>query len=154
MARMTRQSAAFLTLMTTGLTVVALPPSARSPSGAQVTNSAAFTSGAGNQNPNLDNGAQGSDSYTCYSGGWQNYPDESKWVSFNSMWEANQSLINQGCSSVGASPENTPEQTQAIHDGILQVSQASLVDPRFPLAIVIQEVSGVHIVYRHGRATN
>jgi hypothetical protein len=110
------------------------------PAGAQVTNPAAFSSGAGTNSPDLNTGVSGSDTYTCYSGGWQSYPDQSKWVSFSSMWNANKAAMTSGCSGLGVTPENTAGQVGQVYNSILQVSAASLVDPRFILAIILQEV--------------
>jgi hypothetical protein len=122
---------------------VPAPQSGTGPTSAQVTNAAAFSSGAGTQSPNLNAGATGSGSYTCYSGGAQNFPDQSKWVSFADMFNANKQAMTTGCSGLGVQPEDTEEQIGQIYNAILQVSTASLVDPRFGLAIIMQEVCQV-----------
>lgn len=124
-------------------------PAPQSPTGAgdaQVTNYAAFNSGAATNSTNLNDGGSGSDTYTCYSGGRQSYPDHSKWASFSSMWNANKQAMASGCSSLGVSPENTAEQVGEIYNAILQVTATSFVDPRFILAIIMQEVCHIILV--------
>jgi hypothetical protein len=86
---------------------------APSSGGAQVTNGHGFDTGAGNSNNgNVDdgNGNGAIDAYTCYSGGWQNYPDSSKWISFQDMWNSNVGAMMQGCSALGLSPDDTQDQ--------------------------------------------
>lgn len=133
------QSKIYLTLFIASRLTLAIPTANAGPTGAQVTNAEAFTSGAGNKEPNLGEGAAGTDSYTCYTGGWQSFPDKSKWVSFTSMFDANKPLMKSRCAGLGVDA-NTDAQIENIHDAILEVAKASLIDPRFGLAIVIQEV--------------
>lgn len=116
--------------------------------GATVTNDDAFTTGAGNKNnaQTSDGIGAGADEYNCYSGGWQNYPDKSKWVSFDDMFNANKPAMAQGCSDLGLSPDDTGNQIGWIYNALQSVSEASLVDHRFLLATVMQESIGcVHV---------
>lgn len=125
-------------LICSGLTL-AIPATNVGQGGVQVTNPAAFTSGAGNKDISLNTGAAASDSYTCHSGGWQSFPDNTKWVSFAAMFDANKPLMKSGCGGLNVAAD-TDEQIGQLYNAILQVSKASLVDPRFGLAIIMQEV--------------
>lgn len=115
------------------------------PENAQVTSNQAFNTGAGNtDNGNIFDGngnGAGSDSYTCYYGGWENYPPSSSWVEFDAMFNANKPAMFTGCGALGLSPEDTDEQVGQIWNAIQQIAEASLVDHRFILATIMQEVS-------------
>ena len=126
--------------MATSLTL-AIPTSGTNtgPTSAQVTSQAAFSSGAGNNKVNLNAGVPGNDVYTCYSGGWQNFPDQSKWLSFTDMFNNNKPLMKSGCSGLGVQAD-TDDQVGYVYNAIMEVSKASLVEPRFILAIIMQEV--------------
>lgn len=125
---------------------MAAPTANDSPTSAQVTSDAAFKSGVATRvDPELDSGVTGSDTFQCYSGKAENFPTSEKWVSFNSMWKSNAAKIQSGCKA------NTPTQTEYIHDAILKVAKASLIDPRVGLAVVMQEVSTfMKLLYGHG----
>jgi hypothetical protein len=112
------------------------------PTTAIVASSQAFTSGAGNiQNANTsDSNVTGANVYNCYSGPAQNYPSKNQWISFDAMWNANLATLGRGCAVFGVSPENTAAQIQDIYNSIQQVAETSLVDHRFILAIIMQEV--------------
>jgi len=71
--------------------------------------------------------------YHCYEGILASYPAMSTWLSFDSLWAANQDTI---------STQNADNQSIVglIHDAIIKVSSESTVDARFILAIVLQEV--------------
>jgi len=115
------------------------------PSSAQVTNSAAFTSGAGNtNNANIYDGTGngGSDSYTCFYGSWTSFPPSSEWIEFDDMFNANKPAMAEGCSDLGISPDDSGEQIGQIWNAIQQVAEASLVDHRFILATIMQESIG------------
>lgn len=136
----------FTLLMASGLTLALPQASSNStsstssgPSGAQVTSQAAFSSGAGNNNADLSAGVAGSDSYTCYNGGWQNFPDHSKWVSFTDMFNSNKASMKSQCSGLNTTAD-TDDQIGYVYNAIMEVSKASLVDPRYILATVMQEV--------------
>ncbi|KAL7930650.1 hypothetical protein V8C35DRAFT_131997 [Trichoderma chlorosporum] len=130
-------------------------PRVSNPSTQKVTSSAAFSSGAGNNNnANIFDGTgnRGSDTYKCYSGGWQNFPPQSEWVEFDAMWNYTKNAMASSCADLGigicgktgsaSAPGNTGEQTGLIWNAIQQVAQASLVDHRFILATIMQESIG------------
>lgn len=131
-------------------TTLAAPLDARgsstSPANAKVTLAAAFTSGAGNKEPNstISTGVgKGTDTYTCYSGAWQSFPPSSKWVSFDAMWNKSTTYLKESCANTGAfGAGDSPTQIQNMYNSILSVASASLVDPRFIYATILQESSG------------
>lgn len=55
-------------------------------------------------------------------------------------WDANKDSIGKSC--IAPIPQNSAEETQFIHDGILSESKASGVDARYILAVVMQESHG------------
>ncbi|KAG4034284.1 hypothetical protein MFRU_003g02540 [Monilinia fructicola] len=120
--------------------------SSSSPTNAKVTLAAAFTSGAGNKDPNSTLSAgvgKGTDTYKCYSGDWQSFPPSSRWVSFDAMWNKSTTYLKESCANTGAfGSGDSPAQIQSMYDSILSVASASLVDPRFIYAIILQESSG------------
>ncbi|KAF2719125.1 hypothetical protein K431DRAFT_287008 [Polychaeton citri CBS 116435] len=83
--------------------------------------------------------------YNMYSGdgsvssGW---PGQGDWVDFESMWSANlEALISKSCSQFGVD-ENSDEENADIKSSINSVASSAGVDPRFILAIVVQESKG------------
>jgi hypothetical protein len=56
------------------------------------------------------------------------------------MWSANLVALGQGCAAFGVSPENTAAQNQEIYECIHAIAETTLVDRRFVLAAVTQEV--------------
>ncbi|KAJ2982947.1 hypothetical protein NQ176_g1050 [Zarea fungicola] len=73
------------------------------------------------------------------SAGW---PAQSDWASFDSMWTANlNNVISKSCSSFGQA-NNSPAESADLKSAILSVAQSSSIDPRFILAIVMQESNG------------
>ncbi|KAK1248994.1 hypothetical protein MKX08_007214 [Trichoderma sp. CBMAI-0020] len=136
------------------LTFTSLALAVSNPSGQKVTSSAAFSSGAGNNNnANIYDGTGngGSDTYRCYYGGWQNFPPVSEWIEFDAMWNNSKTAMAQSCADLGIGscsngagafgPGNSGEQTGLIWNAIQQVAQASLVDHRFILATILQELT-------------
>jgi glucan 1,3-beta-glucosidase len=123
-------------------------PPTSSPTGStgpQVTNSEAFSTGAGNtDNANIYDGTGngGTDTYTCYYGGWENFPASSQWIEYDAMWNYTIAAMQQGCGNLGISPEDTDEQIGEIWNAIQQVAENSLVDHRFILATIMQESIG------------
>lgn len=119
------------------------------PAHSQVTISNAFNTGAGNRdNANIHDGIgnRGTDSYTCYYGGWENFPPSSKWVEFEAMWNYSISAMRSSCGDIGITTEDTEQQIGDIYNAIQQVAINSLVDHRFILATIMQESCGcVHI---------
>lgn len=82
--------------------------------------------------------------YTMYTGdgssgdGW---PTSDSWPDYETMFSNNAPLMGISCTEFGQD-NNSPDETQAIHDSVLSVAGSSGVDPRFILAIVIQESKG------------
>ncbi|KAF5126304.1 hypothetical protein E5D57_011001 [Metarhizium anisopliae] len=70
--------------------------------------------------------------------GW---PTESKWPSFEALWTINTPFIKTGCSWQNFQP-NSEEETAELKSAIQSVGQSGGVDPRFILAIVMQESNG------------
>ena len=113
-------------------------------SGATVTNQQAFQDGAATKSPSTTAGVSSvSDgNYKCYSGAASAYPSSDKWGSFDTLWTNNVPLIKESCTNLGDGADPTTDQIQDMHDGILQVAGDSFVDPRFILAIIMQESHG------------
>ncbi|KAL4937719.1 hypothetical protein BDV06DRAFT_202312 [Aspergillus oleicola] len=71
--------------------------------------------------------------------GW---PDHANWwPSFDEMLDANKDTMRQSCDQWGV-PNTTDDEINDISDSIQEVAQESGVDPRFILAIVVQESNG------------
>lgn len=117
------------------------------PSGAKVTSTQAFNTGAGNKNnANIQDGTgnRGSDTYNCYYGGYQNFPDKSKWVEFEAMFNYAKTAMRNSCADLQSSasaPGDSDQQIGLMYNSIQKIAQASLVDHRFILAVILQEVS-------------
>lgn len=87
----------------------------------------------------------------CYYGGWQNFPPKSKWIEFDAMWNYTKSAMSTSCSDLGVGScssgagafgaGDSGEQIGQIWNAIQQVAESSLVDHRYILATIIQEVS-------------
>ena len=115
------------------------------PAYAQVNNTIAFQDGgATRQSVNVtDDGIGfGQDVYTYYTGGPSKFPDPSQWVSFQNMWNANLPNIKQSCQWLGYPPDNSDLDNAYLFNAIQDRANASLVDHRFILAIVLQESHG------------
>ncbi|KAL8847866.1 MAG: hypothetical protein Q9221_007117 [Calogaya cf. arnoldii] len=86
----------------------------------------------------------GIDEYHLYTGngsiaaGW---PHKSDWVSFSEMFTTNIPLIIHSCTLFHVPPNTLPE-ILSIHTAILAISAATNTDPRFILAIILQESNG------------
>lgn len=95
-------------------------------------------------NFNLDEGSELLvDFYRTYQGDGSlqsDWPAKSQWVSFNRMWDHVQVGLGEFC--VGGVESTTAQEKQDIRDAILSVSAEALIDPRFVLAIVLQESNG------------
>lgn len=84
------------------------------------------------------------DVYRPYTGngtaaaGW---PTEADWVPFAYMFAANTPLIRASCAAWGV-PLNSAAETAELRAQILAVGAATAVDPRFILAVVMQESTG------------
>lgn len=81
--------------------------------------------------------------YIFYSGngsvaaGW---PQKSDWVSFNVLFSTVQPFIGKKC--VENVLPNSPEETDQVRDAILSVANQTYLDPRFILAVTMQESNG------------
>ncbi|EPS35518.1 hypothetical protein H072_11073 [Dactylellina haptotyla CBS 200.50] len=106
--------------------------------GVKVTNNMAYW---GNANMN-DGAASGIDSYTYFTGGPENFPSQSQWISFEAMFQANIPLMKQSCGWNNWGPDNTDRQISIMKTYIQQVARASRVDHRAILAVIMQESGG------------
>jgi hypothetical protein len=124
-----------------------------SPSTQKVTNAAAFTSKVGNtNNANQNDGAgAGKDQYLCYSGSAANFPPPSQWASFSNMWDNAKPALATSCANTESfGPGDSAAQIQDIFNSIQQVAEASLVDHRFILAVIMQEVTSFASALENG----
>ena len=115
------------------------------PSYAQINNTIAFQKGGGTHNSindTQDGIGAGQDVYQYYQGGPTEFPDASKWISFGDMWNNNLPNIQKSCGWLGYPPDNTVEQNAYLFNAIQDRANASLVDHRYILAIVLQESHG------------
>lgn len=107
--------------------------------GPAVTNSAAW-------NGQDSTGPSPTDTYKCYGSGSSNpasvFPATSAWSAFEALYSQNVPLLQESCANLGYSPNNNDQQNGWIHDAIVQVGTDAAVDPRFILAIVMQESLG------------
>ena len=71
--------------------------------------------------------------YQCYGQDGKAYPNAHQFISFDSMWEANEPDIIK----VNGGSQST---ANSIKNAIVQVSQKSHMFPQYTLAIVMQEV--------------
>jgi hypothetical protein len=71
--------------------------------------------------------------------GW---PSQNSWVDFDTMFTANIPIMQQSCANNGWGANNSPTEISDIKAAIKKVSASSGVDPRFILAIVMQESNG------------
>ncbi|KAG9244586.1 hypothetical protein BJ878DRAFT_441081 [Calycina marina] len=87
-------------------------------------------------------GSAGSGAYKMLTGNGDNWPKMSDWVgNFEKMFELNKDLMGKSCDQFGTK-NNTPEEIANIKASILKQAKAAAVDPRFVLAIVMQETKG------------
>jgi hypothetical protein len=92
--------------------------------------------------PTIVQATERTDSYTCYYGGWQNFPPSSKWVEFDAMWDYTKLAMQSGCGELGINPQDIGEQIGEIWNAIQQIATNSLMDHRFILATIMQESIG------------
>jgi hypothetical protein len=80
--------------------------------------------------------------YLMYEGnGQMNWPDQSAWLDFESLWNMNVDLIKISCAQFKV-PNNSDQEIADIRDSIKKISAETGVDDRFILAIVMQESKG------------
>lgn len=91
-------------------------------------------------------GSGNGDSYTYYTGtgaiseGW---PAMSSWLSFDAMWSANLGIISAACvNNFPGMANNSDEENDELKAAIQSIGASSGVDPRFILAITLQESKG------------
>jgi hypothetical protein len=133
--------------------------SAASSTAAKPTSSAAPSAAANSSTP-AGSGSITS-TYTQYKGDGtaaQGWPDLTKWVKdFSTMWGGNVKILGSGCAQFGADV-NSQAENQDIHDAILSVATTANLDPRFLLAIIMQESGGCVRVWTttspDGKVTN
>lgn len=73
--------------------------------------------------------------YRCYAGDLQNYPSPAEWLSWDMLWDLNREQI------LSSNRGDTYLQ-HYVQESILQVARDADVDPRFILAVVMQESKG------------
>jgi len=101
--------------------------------------------GGGNSGSSSSSGGSGSNAYKVYSGdgstgaGW---PAVSQWVSFDSMWTANEPIMQKSCTNLGGYPNSSDQEIAEIKSAVKAQAAASGVDARFVLAIMMQESKG------------
>ncbi|KAI5297299.1 hypothetical protein KEM55_004894 [Ascosphaera atra] len=91
--------------------------------------------------PKSVSNAKGQDKYTMYTGNGDDFPSMSDWESYEDLWNGNKDLIQSSCSTWSV-PNNSDTEMQNLHDEIQSVSTSANIDPRFTLAILLQESSG------------
>ncbi|KAK4495003.1 hypothetical protein PRZ48_013330 [Zasmidium cellare] len=115
------------------------------PSTAQVNNTAAFTAGGATQssvNDTRDGIGAGTDAYKYYQGDASKFPNNTLWISFEDMWNNNVNNIQQSCGWLKYGTDDSDQEIQNIYNGIQDRANASLVDHRLILALVLQESHG------------
>ncbi|KAF2859252.1 carbohydrate-binding module family 18 protein [Piedraia hortae CBS 480.64] len=98
----------------------------------------------GNPPPSPYSGGQGSDSYKHYTGNGEpssGWPSQDSWVSFDHMWNSNLQLISSSCVEFSQTI-NSKDENNDLKSAIQSVANDANIDPRFVLAIVMQESKG------------
>lgn len=70
--------------------------------------------------------------------GW---PTEDQWISFSDMFTLNTPSMKTSCQQWGV-PDDTTSEIATMREEILSIGNATAVDPRFILAIIMQESTG------------
>lgn len=111
---------------------------------AAASSSTSASSSAASPSSTSSGGSGLGNTYKVYTGdgttgsGW---PSQSEWVSdFDTMWSANLNHIKGGCS--GTTPQNTDSETSELQSTLTSIASQNNVDPRFALAIMMQESGG------------
>ncbi|PNY23437.1 Uncharacterized protein TCAP_06619 [Tolypocladium capitatum] len=95
--------------------------------------------------PTKELNARNGDQYNFYTGngsdgaGW---PDGANWTLWGDVWNANVPLLQQSCGWNGWGANNSGDEINAINDAIQQISGPAGLDPRFVLAVMMQESKG------------
>lgn len=70
----------------------------------------------------------------------QGWPAVDKWISFEALWSANEKAIKSSCTN--GIPQNSETENKNLKAAIQSEGKANGVDPRFILAVVLQESHG------------
>ena len=70
--------------------------------------------------------------------GW---PAQSKWLDFETLWNFNVPIMQQSCANWNV-PNDSTDEIANMKTAINNVASSSGVDPRFLLAIIMQESNG------------
>ncbi|KAL9599071.1 MAG: hypothetical protein Q9219_004105 [cf. Caloplaca sp. 3 TL-2023] len=99
----------------------------------------------------------GVDEYHLYTGngsiaaGW---PHKSDWMSYEDMFTSNLPLMTTSCAHYHVPPDTSSE-LSALHTATLSIAAETNTDPRFILAIILQESSGcVRVPTTYGAVRN
>lgn len=124
--------------LTLAIASYALAQTTTQPANSHVTSTAMLSI-----NPyNANNGTDIYKQYGCaMSGIDRSWPATSNWVSFDVLFESNIAHMLASCSQFNVA-NDTPDEIGAIWDGITAASDATGVDARFILAILMQESGG------------
>ncbi|KAL8867640.1 MAG: hypothetical protein Q9174_005527, partial [Haloplaca sp. 1 TL-2023] len=105
------------------------------------------------QNPH----GEGKDEYVMYTGngsvaaGW---PSRAEWMTYEAMFTHNTPLLLHSCTQYHV-PLNSAPELAAIHNSTLLISLETHLDPRFILAIILQESNGcVRVPTSYGAVRN
>lgn len=119
------------------------------PSTAQVNSTIAFQEGGATRKSVNDTSigiGSGEDKYTYYQGDASTFPNQTEWVSFADMWDANLETFRRSCGWLDRGDDNTPGMINDMYAAIQDRANASLVDQRIILATIIQETNGCPLV--------
>lgn len=109
------------------------------------------TSPAASQPSNTSPVQSGGYTYQTFTGDGtmaQGWPSQSQWLTFEQMWDFNVPIMQQSCAQWNV-PNDSADEIAYMKTAIQQVSASSGVDPRFILAIIMQESNGcVRVVSR------
>ncbi|CEJ87843.1 hypothetical protein VHEMI04530 [[Torrubiella] hemipterigena] len=126
-----------------GSSAPAAPPVMVAPGSAPVTPPVSAPAGGSSSS---GGGVQAKDVYVVYNGdgseqaGW---PGESKWATFDSLWNINLPFIQKACTNnAQKGADNSAAETDAIKSALQSVAKEVGLDPRIGLAIMMQESKG------------
>ncbi|APA09917.1 hypothetical protein SS1G_05827 [Sclerotinia sclerotiorum 1980 UF-70] len=83
--------------------------------------------------------------YQRFTGDGSHWSSMSAWTSFDTMWDNSQAFMTTSCTQFGGTANNSPAEIADIKYAISSISGSSGIDPRFILAIIMQE-SGASII--------
>lgn len=70
------------------------------------------------------------------------WPDMNSWVPmFDEMFASNLDIVQQSCTEFNV-PNNSHDETNALHDAIVSAATSTSIDARFIFAVVVQESNG------------